>query len=92
VTPLTDRDADELLREIRGLPLLLGYRGHPPADLEALREILLRVSRLAADVPEISELDLNPVIALAPGYGCRVMDARVKVRQVSSPASPSASG
>ena len=83
VTPLTGRDADELLHEIRGLPLLLGYRGHPPADLDALREILLRVSRLAADVPEIAELDLNPVIALAPGHGCRVVDARVKVRTVT---------
>jgi acetate---CoA ligase (ADP-forming) len=83
VTPLTDRDADELLHEIRGLPLLLGYRGHPPADLDALREILLRVSRLASDVPEIAELDLNPVIALAPGQGCRVVDARVKVRTVT---------
>ena len=83
MTPLTDRDADELLHEIRGLPLLLGYRGHPPADLDALRDILLRVSRLATDVPEIAELDLNPVIALAPGLGCRVVDARVKVRRVA---------
>jgi acetate---CoA ligase (ADP-forming) len=46
--------------------------------------ILLRVSRLAADVHEIAELDLNPVIALAPGHGCRVVDARVKVRTVPS--------
>ena len=83
MTPLTDRDADDLLHEIRGLPLLLGYRGHPPADLDALRDILLRVSRLAADVPEIAELDLNPVIALAPGLGCRVVDARVRVRRVA---------
>lgn len=80
VAPLTDRDADDLLHGIRGLPLLQGYRGHPPADLDALRELLLRVSRLAMDVPEIVELDLNPVIALAPGRGCRVVDARVKVR------------
>jgi acetyl coenzyme A synthetase (ADP forming)-like protein len=81
VAPLTDRDADELLHGIRGLPLLQGYRGHPPADLDALREMLLRVSRLAVDVPEIAELDLNPVIALAPGQGCRVVDARVRVRK-----------
>jgi acyl-CoA synthetase (NDP forming) len=80
IAPLTDVDADELLHEIRGLPLLHGYRGRPPADLDALRELLLRVSRLAADVPEIAELDLNPVIALAPGLGCRVVDARIKVR------------
>jgi acyl-CoA synthetase (NDP forming) len=80
VAPLTDTDADELLHGIRGLPLLQGYRGHPPADLDALREVLLRVSRLAVDVPEIAELDLNPVMALAPGHGCRVVDARIKVR------------
>jgi acetate---CoA ligase (ADP-forming) len=80
VAPLTDRDADELLYGIRGLPLLKGYRGHAPADLDALREMLLRVSRLATDVPEISEVDLNPVIALAPGHGCRVVDARIRVR------------
>jgi acetyl coenzyme A synthetase (ADP forming)-like protein len=80
VAPLTDRDADELIRGIRGLPLLQGYRGHPAADMDALRELLLRVSRLAMDVPEIAELDLNPVMALAPGRGCRVVDARVRVR------------
>jgi acyl-CoA synthetase (NDP forming) len=80
VAPLTDRDVDELLHGIRGLPLLQGYRGHTPADLDALREILLRVSRLAIEVQEIVELDLNPVIALAPGKGCRIVDARVKVR------------
>ena len=80
VAPLTDRDADELLHGIRGLPLLQGYRGHPPADIDALREMLLRVSRLAVEVPEIVELDLNPVIALSPGKGCRIVDARVKVR------------
>jgi acyl-CoA synthetase (NDP forming) len=79
LAPLTDRDADELLREIRGVRLLQGYRGHPAADLEALRELLLRVSRLAVEVPEITELDLNPVMAMAPGHGCRVVDARVRV-------------
>lgn len=81
VAPLTDRDVDELLHEIRGLPLLQGYRGHPPADLEALRELLLRVSRLAVEVPEIVEMDLNPVMAMAPGHGCRIVDARIKVRE-----------
>ncbi|HEY2151812.1 MAG TPA: GNAT family N-acetyltransferase [Vicinamibacterales bacterium] len=80
IAPLTDRDADELLHGIRGLPLLKGYRGHPPADLDALRELLLRVSRLAVEVPEIAELDLNPVIALPPGQGCRIVDARIRVR------------
>jgi acetate---CoA ligase (ADP-forming) len=80
VAPLTDRDADELLHGIRGVRLLQGYRGHPPADLDALRDVLLRVSRLASDVPEIAELDLNPVMALPPGHGCRIVDARIRVR------------
>jgi len=80
IAPLTDRDVDGLLYGIRGLPLLRGYRGAPPADLEALRDLLMRVSRLAIDVPEVSELDLNPVIALPPGHGCRIVDARIGVR------------
>ena len=79
IAPLTDRDADELLREIRGYKLLQGYRGQPAADIDALRDVLLRVSRLADEVPEIVELDLNPVIALPAGHGCRIVDARIKV-------------
>ena len=79
IAPLTDRDADELMREIRGFRLLQGYRGQPAADVAALRDVLLRVSRLADEVPEIVELDLNPVIALADGHGCRIVDARIKV-------------
>src|SRR6188474_298581 len=84
IAPLTDRDADELLREIRGFPLLQGYRGKPPADVDALRDILLRVSRLADEIPEIIEPDLNPVIALPAGHGCRVVDARIKVARAGS--------
>jgi acetate---CoA ligase (ADP-forming) len=80
IAPLTDRDADELLHETRGFPLLQGFRGQPPADIGALRDILLRLSRLADQVPEIVELDLNPVIALPDGHGCRVVDARIKVK------------
>jgi acetyl coenzyme A synthetase (ADP forming)-like protein len=83
IAPLTDRDVDELLHEIKGFRLLQGYRGHPAADLEALRNLLLRLSCLAVEVPEVAELDLNPVIALAPGQGCpgcRIVDARIRVR------------
>jgi acyl-CoA synthetase (NDP forming) len=79
VAPLTDRDADDLLHDIRGFPLLAGHRGRPPADLDALRDLLLRMSCLAEQVPEIAELDLNPVMALAHGAGCRVIDARIRV-------------
>jgi acyl-CoA synthetase (NDP forming) len=82
IAPLTDRDADDLLHDIRGVQLLQGFRGRPPVDLAALREVLLRVSRLAVEVPEIVELDLNPVIALPAEQGCRLVDARVRVRGV----------
>ena len=94
VAPLTDVDADSLLRGIRGFKLLQGYRGHPPADLEALRELLLRVARLAEEMPDIAELDLNPVIALPPGNGCRIVDARIRVatrgRRTAAPVTPAA--
>jgi acyl-CoA synthetase (NDP forming) len=79
ITPLTDRDAAEMVREIKGYRLLQGYRGHPPADTEAIEEVLLRVSRLVEEIPEISELDLNPIFALPPGQGCKIVDARVRV-------------
>jgi acyl-CoA synthetase (NDP forming) len=80
--PLTDRDADDMVRSIRGHRLLEGYRGHPPADQAALCELLLRASRLAEEVPEVRELDLNPVFALPPGSGYLIADARVRVRSV----------
>jgi acetate---CoA ligase (ADP-forming) len=85
LAPLTDRDVDDLIRGIKGFPLLLGYRGHPAADVDALRNVLLRLSRLADEVPEITELDLNPVIALAPGNGCRIVDARIRVAEAPPP-------
>ncbi len=76
LTPLTDVDADQLIRSIRGAPLLLGQHGSPGVDAGALRDLLLRVSRLADDLPEVTELDLNPVIARADGVF--VADARVR--------------
>jgi acetyl coenzyme A synthetase (ADP forming)-like protein len=79
VTPITDRDAAEMVRSIKGYRLLEGYRGHPPADIAAIEDLLLRVARLVEEVPEIAELDLNPVIALPPGQGCKIVDARIRV-------------
>ena len=79
VTPITDRDAAEMVRAIKGYPLLEGYRGHPPADIAAIEDLLLRVARLVEEVPEISELDFNPVIALPPGRGCQIIDARIRL-------------
>jgi acyl-CoA synthetase (NDP forming) len=79
ITPLTDRDASEMVREIRGFRLLEGYRGHPAADVKALEEVLLRISLLVEELPDITELDLNPIFALPPGQGCQIVDARLRV-------------
>jgi acyl-CoA synthetase (NDP forming) len=79
ITPLTERDAHQMVREIKGYRLLQGYRGHPAADVEAIEEVLLRLSRLVEEIPEIHELDLNPIFALPPGQGCRIVDARMRV-------------
>ncbi|HLX88059.1 MAG TPA: GNAT family N-acetyltransferase, partial [Acidimicrobiales bacterium] len=62
ILPLTDLDAHELVRSVRAAPLLLGYRGAPLMDVDALEDLLLRVGALAVAVPELRELDLNPVI------------------------------
>jgi acyl-CoA synthetase (NDP forming)/GNAT superfamily N-acetyltransferase len=77
LTPLTDIDADALIRSVRAAPLLLGHHGSPAAGLDGLRELLLRVSRLADDLPEITHLDLNPVIVRP--HGVFAVDARIKV-------------
>jgi acyl-CoA synthetase (NDP forming) len=79
LAPLTDRDVQDLFTEMRGFPLLDGYRGRLRADVDALSEVVLRVSRLAEEIPEIVELDLNPVMVLPIQQGCRIVDARIKV-------------
>ena len=85
LAPLTGADADDLIHSIRAAPLLLGYRGQPSADVGALRDALLRVSRLAVDLPQVAELDLNPVIARPDGV--TVVDARIRVTS-HGPADP----
>jgi acyl-CoA synthetase (NDP forming) len=79
VTPLTDRAAAAMVREIRGYPLLEGHRGHPPADIEAIHDVLLRVSRLVEEVPDIAELQLSPIFVGPPGESCRIGDSRIRV-------------
>lgn len=83
IAPLTDRDAAQMVREIKGYRLLQGYRGHPPADIKAIEDILLRISHLLEKIPEISELDLNPIFALPEGQGCKIVDARILVAQTA---------
>ncbi len=78
LAPLTDSDADELIRSIRAAPLLLGRPGAPGADLTALRDLLLRVSRMADDLPQIAELELSPVFARPDG--AQAVDARIRLQ------------
>jgi acyl-CoA synthetase (NDP forming) len=77
LTPLTGTDADELIRSVHAAALLFGHRGTPPVDTAALTGVLLRVSRLADDLHEVAELDLNPVIATQSGV--LAVDARIRV-------------
>ncbi len=75
VAPLDSLDIDEMIHEIKGFPLLAGVRGRKPRDLEAVKEILLALSRIAVDNPEISEIDLNPV--LVHERGASIVDSRI---------------
>jgi acyl-CoA synthetase (NDP forming) len=79
VHPLTDRDAAQMVRGIKGWKLFEGFRGAPPGDVAALEETLLRVSQMAGELPEIAEMDLNPLTVREPGRGCVVLDARIAV-------------
>jgi len=63
IVPLTRRDAAEMIREIKGYPLLEGYRGQEPADISALEELIVKVSQFVEQNPEMKELDLNPIFA-----------------------------
>jgi acyl-CoA synthetase (NDP forming) len=77
IHPVTDHDVDDMLWDLRGLPLLTGYRGSKPLDVEALKNVLFRVSALVEVVPEIDELDLNPVFVRTTGVAA--VDARIKL-------------
>ena len=83
LAPLTESDADDLIRSTRAAPLLLGRRGAPGANLAALRDMLLRVSRMAEDLPQIAELELSPVIVRPDG--AQAVDGRIRI-QAAEPA------
>jgi acetate---CoA ligase (ADP-forming) len=77
--PVTDIDAAEMIDHLRMKTLLEGYRGTPPADRAALMQLVQRVSALAEAVPELHEMDLNPVKVLGRGEGVVVVDARIRL-------------
>jgi acyl-CoA synthetase (NDP forming)/GNAT superfamily N-acetyltransferase len=86
LVPMTDLDAGRMWRSLRAAPLLTGYRGAPAADTPAVEDLLLRVGRLAEDLPEVAELDLNPVLAGPDG----VVAVDAKLRLAPAAAEPDA--
>ncbi len=85
LTPLTDTDAHNMVGALKTFPLLAGYRGAAPRDIKALEDVMLRLSELVEDLPEVDELDLNPVMVLAEGKGALVVDARIHVAEAAPP-------
>ncbi|MDO8473622.1 MAG: acetate--CoA ligase family protein, partial [Dehalococcoidia bacterium] len=77
IVPLARRDAAEMIREIKGFPVLQGYRGSDPVSLSVLEDLLLKVSKFVQKNPDVKELDLNPIFAYKDG--AVAVDARVIV-------------
>jgi acetyl coenzyme A synthetase (ADP forming)-like protein len=86
--PLTDSDAEDMIGAIRGARLLEGYRNLPLGDRQAVKETLLRVSAMVTVLPEITEMDLNPLLVLEPGRGVKAVDARIRVEGLEPGWSP----
>ncbi len=81
MAPLSEGGAARMIREIRSYPLLAGSKEIPAADLPAIEKLLISVSQMAQDLPEIAEMDLNPVIVYPQGQGLKVVDVRIKKQQ-----------
>ena len=79
IAPITEYDAKEMIHEIKGFPILDGYRGKPKADINAIVDTLLRISELVTKHPEINEMDLNPVFIYEDGLIC--VDARIILKK-----------
>ena len=77
IAPVSKREAMQMIQETKGFKVLQGARGSKPADLDALCDVLVKVSQLAVADEEISELDLNPILVLPEGQGVRVADALI---------------
>ena len=86
LAPLTDVDAEELVTGGKAGALVAGFRGRPASDDRALVDLVLRLARLAEDMPEVAELDLNPVLGLESG--CVAVDARVRVASLPGSSAP----
>lgn len=77
LAPISKQEVAEQIRSIRTFPLLRGVRGEPPADIAAIEDVVLRISQLVTDFPEIVEMDINPLVVHNEGEGAIVVDARI---------------
>ncbi|MFX1415187.1 MAG: acetate--CoA ligase family protein, partial [Promethearchaeota archaeon] len=77
--PLTEIDAREMIREIKAAKILDGIRGEAPRDVDALVDVIISVSKMVEENPEITELDCNPVFLYDEGKGVLVVDARILI-------------
>lgn len=75
ILPIEERDAGEMITEIKGYEIIKGARGNPPRDIQAIKEVLMKVSKLTMENPEINEIDLNPIFVFEKGL--QVVDARM---------------
>lgn len=78
VAPLSEQDAETMIKEIRAYKLLTGFRGTEPVDINAIKDALIKVGRIGVENEEIAEMDLNPIIAYPKGI--KVVDARIILR------------
>ena len=83
LAPMWQISAERMVQQIRSFKVLDGFRGQPPADVPAIVDTLLRLSALVCNHPEVSELDINPLIVHAQGQGCSVADSRMMLRAAS---------
>ncbi len=80
IAPMSPRDAEGIVKDTKSYTLLKGIRGEPPADIKALQETILRVSQLVTAYPEISEMDINPILVYREGEGCQALDVKIALK------------
>jgi len=77
LAPVTDSESDDMISSIKTQKLLKGVRGEKPSDITKLSECIQRLSQLVTDFKEIKELDMNPVLVMEEGKGCKALDVRI---------------
>jgi acetyltransferase len=84
LAPMWEISAERMIHTIKAYSVLKGVRGAAPSDIDAIKDCILRLSQMVSDHPEITELDINPLIVYAEGEGCVVADSRILLKQPSN--------